>query len=743
MKRNLNINLLITSPKKLKPIITSFILTNFFILLTFFFTTFLISNTQLVCKPIVIPSIKEWEPSFGKVALTASSRIVYDNNSSDELKDICNTLKEDIKALKNWDLPLVASGQPADGDIFLKLTDSSLNEEDYYMIVYDNKVTIEGKYKKGVFWGTRTLLQLLKQNDTLECGIAKDYPDYPERGLMVDMGRKYFPVQWIENHIRELSYLKMNLFHWHLSDNEGFRLQCDRYPEIVSKQYYTKDEIKYLANLAQKYFIEIIPEIDMPNHMSYMLKHFPELWLTDSLGNKAGSCCIDFTMDSSRNYITNILNEYIPLFNGKFWHLGCDEYITDFGPYPQFEKWAKRNIDKDAQPEESYFGFINWADSIAKSYNKRLRVWNDWSNKQLDKTFKSKVNNDIIIEYWEGDYPAQKFIDGGYQTINCSSWHLYYVLASAFINYELLYKEFVPLLFNKYQSVTDLNEQVSGAKFHIWNDYSPTPIENEYQIANTVSLALRVLSEKTWNSVAPKNEFKQFVNYVNLLGKAPLFVEPDNPTPNNLVFNKKVTASSCESITDLMPENINDGYNTTRWSSAYTDKEWIYFDLGERKKFTTVKLYWEYSFATDYALQISDDGVNWSDIYAKTNGKGWLEVIDNLNAESRYLKLDCRKRNGWNGFSLWEIEVYDSNKIISYYPEPIDKKLFIYPNPVKDYVIVPGSEQNYTDVFIYTIEGTLVQVINTWDGKIYVGNLYSGLYILRTGNEKYLLIKSD
>ncbi len=536
----------------------------------------------------------------------------------------------------------------------------------------------------------------------------------------------------------------MNLFHLHLSDNEGFRLECETYPQITSTQHYTKKEIRELEELAGKYFVEIIPEIDMPNHMSCIMRYFPELWLVDSSGNSAGECFLDFTLPESRKFTANILNEYLPLFKGKYWHLGCDEFITDFDLYPQFGKWAKQNIAPDAKPFEAYFGFINWEDSIVKSYGKTTRVWNDWSNKQNGAIFKTKVNKDIIIEYWNGDYTAQRFIDEGYNTINCSMWHLYYNLASSYVNNELIYNNFEMLLFNNNEKVVDNSKRVIGAKFHIWNDWSPVQRETEYQTANTIKIVLRILAEKTWSNNNTELSYNEFRDIALILGRAPQYTEPESPTPNNLAYKKKITASSIESGSEEYdPANANDGDISTRWSSKYTDSEWIYIDFGEPVKFTSVKLDWEYSYATHYSIMISNDALSWTEIYENKSSDGFLDMIDGLNAEARYLKIDCRKRFNFNGYSLWEIEVYDSNKIINNYNEHLILKSIIYPNPAVDNINIADPLLNGKEATIYTISGLLVSRSIIQYGKVFIGNLSKGAYALRIGNSNYLFIKTE
>ncbi|HEX3641696.1 MAG TPA: beta-N-acetylhexosaminidase, partial [Ktedonobacteraceae bacterium] len=182
--------------------------------------------------PITIPSLKQWNAGAGAGSYTfsRSSHIVLDPTFVKQLTTTAAVFSKDLHALTGLSIPAV-TGSSKSGDIYLSLNahDKSLGSEGYLLTIAD-RVTISAQEDAGVFYGTRTILQLLKQSHTIPEGIARDRPDYPERGLMVDVGRKYYSVPWLENHIRDLAYLKMNYLHLHFSDNLGFRLQSSSHP---------------------------------------------------------------------------------------------------------------------------------------------------------------------------------------------------------------------------------------------------------------------------------------------------------------------------------------------------------------------------------------------------------------------------------------------------------------------------------------------------------------------------------
>ena len=213
----------------------------FFIIFAFF----AISLPTYAVKPNTIPAIQQWTDGSGSFNFKPQGRIVLNQADSIQLATTGEVFQSDILALTGSTLPIVSatSSSLQAGDIFLSLGDSnpSVGTEGYTMIVTD-RIVVTAATDTGAFYGTRTILQLLKQSRTIAAGTAVDYPRYPWRGLHVDNGRLFVTVGWLENHIKEMAYLKMNLFHWHMSEWGNFRFQSDTHPEIVAKQYYTKAE---------------------------------------------------------------------------------------------------------------------------------------------------------------------------------------------------------------------------------------------------------------------------------------------------------------------------------------------------------------------------------------------------------------------------------------------------------------------------------------------------------------------
>ena len=239
------------------------------------------TGVQTCALPIFIPELKEWKSGKGTFTITPSTRIVYDAKQSD-LKKVAESLATDYREMFGTQLAVVA-GKAQVGDIVLGLkADKNLGSEGYTMNI-SNRVSISAPQPIGVYWATRTLLQLAEQNElqSLPQGVIRDFPDYAVRGFMLDCGRKFIPMEYMNDLVKIMSYYKMNTLQVHLNDNgfkqyfdhdwqktyAAFRLECDTYPGLAAFDgYYTKNEFREFQKNALNYGVEIIPEIDVPAH---------------------------------------------------------------------------------------------------------------------------------------------------------------------------------------------------------------------------------------------------------------------------------------------------------------------------------------------------------------------------------------------------------------------------------------------------------------------------------------------
>ncbi|MEW9515499.1 family 20 glycosylhydrolase [Streptomyces tubercidicus] len=609
-------------------------------------------------KPQTIPALQEWTGGTGTYAFSNATRIVRATDDATALETTSQVFADDLKAQTGDTIAQVVGTtddlQP--GDIFLSLrsTDTKLGNEGYAMSVTD-KVTITARDDRGAFYGTRTILQLLKQGLKIPQGDARDWALKQERGLMVDNGRKYFTPQWLRDHVKELAYLKLNYFHLHLSDNKGFRIESTKHPEYVSDDHLTQQEVKDLIALAAKYKVTIVPELDAPGHMDAILAKHPDLKLVSKSG-EVNNGYIDLTKPAAYTLIKDIYDEYLPLFPGPYFHIGADEYVTDYDAYPQLLKYAQEKYGSTANAKDTYLGFINWANKIVRDAGKTTRAWNDGIGGGSAVT----VDSNIIIEFWlKSGFSPQTHLDNGHLISNESWDPTYYILYGSGpngINNTWGYETWTPDQFQGTQAI-NANDAAKnlGSKIHIWCD-NPE-VATEARIASDIRDPLRMLAQQVWGSPKLVSTWSEFTSVISTIGRNPAW-------PDNLAYGKPVTVSSTETP-EFPGGNAVDGDYGTRWSSAHTDSEWIQVDLGSTKRIDRVTLNWEAAFGKGYKIQVSDDGTNWTTVYTTTTGDGGVDDLTGLSGSGRYVRVLGTERATTFGYSLHEFEVYAPSPVAS------------------------------------------------------------------------------
>lgn len=243
--------------------------------------------------PQVIPALQQWKPAKGKMVLPESDKVIISSDEEGALKQSAEILVQDLKEMFGWNYRVVI-GKQEKGAVFLTLSkpDKTLGDEGYRMDVR-NGVTIEAPTAKGVFWGTRTLLQMIhNQPEGLMRGQATDFPLYPNRGFMIDVARKFFTMDYLRDYVKILSFYKLNELQVHLNDNgfveffgndwdktyAAFRLESERYPGLTAKDgSYTKAEFQDFQKMAATYGVNVIPEIDVPAHSLAFTHYNPRL----------------------------------------------------------------------------------------------------------------------------------------------------------------------------------------------------------------------------------------------------------------------------------------------------------------------------------------------------------------------------------------------------------------------------------------------------------------------------------
>ncbi|GGZ57150.1 beta-N-acetylhexosaminidase [Streptomyces bluensis] len=469
-------------------------------------------------KPRTIPAVREhtpargpgWRPSDG------ARLVVDDRKLADEGK------------LTARELGLTYAGEvePCDGDVQLTLTGKNQpNSEAYTMTVRDGRVRISAATDTGVFYGTRTLKQEVRDGGTAPEGVVRDEPAKPQRGFMLDTARKHFTAGWIEDRIRELGDLKYNQLGLHFSDDQGFRIESDTHPEVVSKQHLTKAQVRRIVDLAASRHIKVVPEIDSPGHLGAVIAAYPDLQLRNASG-VAASGAVDISKPRAAKVVDDLLNEYADLFPGPYWHLGADEYralmVSDpESSYPQLAAAARARYGAGATVADLATGWMDDRAATIRKHDRTMRAWNDGFFRDT----KVQPSRDIQVAYWTGkEFGARQpdaYLSAGRRVVNYNDEFLYYVLGEpnqfVYPTGQRIYEQWTPLVLRGTTPVAKkYDDQILGGSFAVWCDLSNS--QTEAEVAQGVRMPLRALSQKLWDPGKPDLSWAEFQKLAERVG---------------------------------------------------------------------------------------------------------------------------------------------------------------------------------------------------------------------------------
>jgi hexosaminidase len=412
------------------------------------------------------------------------------------------------------------------GDVRLALNDDEgADPESYSMTVRGGRVTISGPGEAGVFYGTRTLKQEVRGGGTAPEGVVRDEPAKPVRGLMLDIARKPFTEDWIEDRVRELGDLKFNELGLHFSDDQGFRIQSDTHPEIVSQQHLTKAQVRKIVALAAERHITVVPEIDSPGHLGAVIAAHPELQLRKVSG-VATQGAIDISKNASADIVDDLLNEYADLFPGGQWHLGGDEYqaLVVSNPeasYPQLAAAARQEHGPGATVADLTTGWLNDRAATVRAHGKTARAWNDGFFRGTSVQPDAKIQ----VGYWTGNEIGARqpveYLSAGRRLINYNDKFLYYVLGKPQLfplpTGERIYESWTPQVLRGTTAVpARYDDQILGGTFAVWGDIPSAQTQD--QVAAGIRMPLRATVQKLWDPRRPALSWAQFRALADKLG---------------------------------------------------------------------------------------------------------------------------------------------------------------------------------------------------------------------------------
>ena len=457
------------------------------------------------------------------------------------------------------------------GNIILAIDNTIENEEGYALEVTYDKIVISGKTSKGVFYGIQTLRQLMpvsieSSNSkliTIPAVSIKDNPRYVYRGMHLDVGRHLFPVEFIKKYIDLIALHKMNTFHWHLTEDQGWRVEIKKYPKLTEVGawrngtiighnpgtgndqekyggFYTQDEVKDIVNYATERHVSVIPEIELPGHSSAAIASYPYLSCfpneptlvpnnmmsekgrkiiasgTPKIVNETWGVMDDVYCagkEETFQFLEDVLDEVMPLFAASYVHIGGDE--SPKGNWKRCSNCQKRMKDlglKDEHELQSYF--IQRMEKYINSKGKNIIGW--------DEILEGGLAPNATVMSWrgtEGGIEAAKQHHNVIMTPGHSCYFDYYQSAD---------RENEPLAIGGLTTVADVysyeptpdelskeeGKYILGAQGNVWTEYMKTPEYVEYMILPRMS----ALAEVVWSPKASK-DWEDFNNRLHYLTK--------------------------------------------------------------------------------------------------------------------------------------------------------------------------------------------------------------------------------
>lgn len=502
-------------------------------LLTIFCLYGSLSYASVNSKPFVVPELKQWTGKDGNFTPGTNAKIVC-TSANPELLRIAQMFADDYQQMFGKTLS-VTQGKATPGDFILSLSaDKKLGEEGYEIKITD-RITTSAPTPTGLYWSTRTLLQIAEQSQehSFPKGIIRDYPDYSIRGFMIDCGRKFIPMSYLQDLVKTMAYYKMNTLQVHLNDNgfkqyfdnnwdktyAAFRLESETYPGLTARDgSYSKKEFIDFQKQAATNFVEIIPEIDIPAHSLAFTHYKPEI------GSKEyGMDHLDLFKPETYQFADDLFKEYLkgddPVFVGKRVHIGTDEYSN-----------AKKEV------VEKFRAFTDHYIRLVEGFGKQAVIWGALTHAKGDTPVKSE---NIIMNAWYNGYadPATMIKDG-YQLISIPDAMVYIVPLAGYyqdyLNEVFLYKEWTPAHIGK-AVFEEKHPAILGSMFAIWNDHAGNGISVK-DIHHRVFPALQTLAVKTWTGKETSLPFEVYnekrsaiseapgVNQLGRIGKSPALV---------------------------------------------------------------------------------------------------------------------------------------------------------------------------------------------------------------------------
>ncbi len=565
----------------------------------------------------IIPKPNNIEVESGSFKF-ANKIVLVTKLNSEKINNAINYFTGKMERVGNFEISKSSKLPTEEESVIVISQNKNIGEEAYNLTVTDKQIEIEVESGAGLFYAFQTILQLLppqvytnSREDNIDfiipCVIIEDAPAYKWRGFMLDVSRHFFSKEYIFDVLDYLAIHKINTFHWHLVDDQGWRIEIKKYPKLTEigawradredqpwnsdrepqrkgekatyGGFYTQEDIKEVVEYAKKRFITVVPEIEMPGHNISALAAYPQYSCTGEHSTvPPGSIWGDRKIycagnDETFEFLQNILSEVMEIFPGKYIHIGGDEAKKDAW---KVCKKCQARIKKEGLPNvEALQGyFIKRIEKFINSKGKTLIGW--------DEILEGGLSPNATVMSWRG-------LDGGITSARDGHDVVFSPVDYCYFDYYQGNPKYEPVAYNKFlpmkkvysfdpslkDSLTkEEQNHVLGVQANLWTEYVPTEAQAEYmmfpRLAALSEVAWTKRENKEWNDFSKRLE-KQFLRYNSLELNY-------SKSAYNVTANYKVDKEQHNIIVTLENEIGNtqiryttDGSEPTANSSLYTN----------------------------------------------------------------------------------------------------------------------------------------------------------------------------
>ena len=555
----------------------------------------------------IIPQPVSIKGATGEFTINPNTTIAYNDDSLAWLASYASILWEQYLGFPlNQELRLGSQGSEFISININSKTDEAIGDEGYTLDIRKDRVTINANTRAGALYGVQTLHQLLSTNPSGKIPYLSitDYPRFAYRGMHLDVARHFHPVDFIYEMLDHMALHKINTFHWHLIDDQGWRLEIKKYPKLteigawradISDRhwndrpleaakgkpatyggYYTQDEVKAVVAYAAERNITIMPEIEMPAHVMSALAAYPELSCTGTnLGVPPGGvwpithiyCAGN---DDTFTFIEEVLTEVMELFPSEFIHVGGDEaFKSEWEKCPKCQQRIKDEGLKDENELQSYF--IKRVENFLNEHDRTIVGW--------DEILEGGLARNAVVMSWRGE-------EGGIEAVRMGNRSIMTPVSHCYFDYYQGNPALEPLAFGGLTTLKKVygyepipaelypneGKLILGAQANLWSEYLPTQQQVEYMAFPRLAALAEVLwspkESRSWTSFSHRMKH-QYNRYKKLGINYSLSAFQVNANHKLDTINRTLTIELSTDIVDPLIRYTLDGTDPNQLSEVY------------------------------------------------------------------------------------------------------------------------------------------------------------------------------